>query len=102
MAEKFNNKYRISSTRLQHWNYGWNAAYFVTVCTINREHFFGEISDQIMQLSKIGKLAYQYWMDIPQHFPFVVLNAFKIISSTTPSIGKKTGFIKNRDFHRIE
>lgn len=36
MRNKFNNKYRIASTRLQNWDYGWNAAYFVTVCTKNR------------------------------------------------------------------
>ncbi len=43
MAEKFRNKYRIESTRLQNWDYGNNAAYFVTICTKNRIHYFGDI-----------------------------------------------------------
>lgn len=43
MAEKFQNKYRISSCRLLNWDYGKNAAYFITICTGKREHFFGEI-----------------------------------------------------------
>ena len=41
--DKFRNKYRIPSTRLQNWDYGWNAAYFITICTANRECFFGDI-----------------------------------------------------------
>ncbi len=31
MAEKFQNKYRIASARLQTWDYSCNAAYFVTI-----------------------------------------------------------------------
>ena len=34
--EKFKGKYRIPSARLQTWNYGWNGAYFITICTKNR------------------------------------------------------------------
>jgi len=41
--DKFKNKYRISSARLQSWDYGANGAYFITICTKNREHFFGKI-----------------------------------------------------------
>lgn len=89
MAEKFRNKYRIESTRLQNWDYGNNAAYFVTICTKNRIHYFGDIVEtqniasldvetqnivsQQMQLSEIGKIANQNWLSIPKHFPFVKL-----------------------------
>ena len=31
MVEKYQNKYCIASARLQIWDYGWNAAYFVTI-----------------------------------------------------------------------
>lgn len=79
MNDKFQNKYRISSTRLQNWDYGWNASYFVTICTKNREHYFGEIVDGEMQLSDIGKMAQQCWREIPGHFPFVILDAFVIM-----------------------
>lgn len=43
MSDKFQNKYRIPSARAEWWNYGWNAAYFITICTAHREHLFGEI-----------------------------------------------------------
>jgi hypothetical protein len=37
MKKKYQNKYRIETTRLANWNYGWEAAYFITICTNNRK-----------------------------------------------------------------
>jgi len=79
MADKYQNKYRIQSARLPSWNYSSNAAYFITICTVNREHYFGEIIQHNMQLSEIGKKANDNWLDIPNHFSFVVLDAFVIM-----------------------
>lgn len=52
---------------------------FVTICTQDRECFFGQIADAQIQLSHIGTIANGYWMDIPKHFPFVTLNEFVIM-----------------------
>jgi REP element-mobilizing transposase RayT len=60
--DKFQNKYRIASNRAQWWNYSNNAAYFVTICTANKIHFLGEISDGKMQLSEIGKIVENEWL----------------------------------------
>ncbi len=79
MQNKFQNKYRIPTTRLQTWDYSNNGTYFITICTQNREHFFGNIKNGIMQLSEIGKLAEQYWLEIPNHFPFVELGNFVVM-----------------------
>lgn len=79
MEGKFKNKYRISSTRLAHWDYGSNAPYFVTICTANREHFFGNIANGIMYVSEIGAIAQKFWMEIPVHFPFVTVDAFVVM-----------------------
>lgn len=79
MAEKFQNKYRIASARLQTWDYGWNAAYFVTICTKNKECFFGNIVDGNMHLSETGIIAHKFWMEIPNHFPFAPLGEFIIM-----------------------
>lgn len=72
--EKFNNKYRIPSARLQGWDYGANAIYFVTICTSHREHYFGEIDNDQMQLNEIGLIAHQCWLDIPKYFSNVILD----------------------------
>lgn len=79
MQNKFQNKYRIPSARLQSWDYGSNGAYFITICTQNREHYFGEIINHEMHLNEIGKLAEQYWIEIPNHFPFVELGNFVVM-----------------------
>ncbi len=77
--DKFQNKYRTKSCRLQHWNYGWNAAYFVTICTANRHCYFGKILDGNMQLSALGRKAGSCWLEIPKHFPFVILDVFVVM-----------------------
>ncbi len=43
MEGLFNNRYRISSARLQSWNYASEGMYFVTICTKDRSCYFGEI-----------------------------------------------------------
>jgi len=63
MPEKYKNKYRIPSARLPWWDYSSNAAYFVTICTLNREHFFGEITDNTIALSEIGEIVEKEWIN---------------------------------------
>ena len=60
--DKYNNKYRIASARAPFWDYGRNAAYFVTICTHNRIHWFGKIVDGVMDLSAIGKIVQTEWL----------------------------------------
>lgn len=71
--DKFKNKYRIASARAPFWDYGWNASYFVTICTQNRECWFGDVSDGAMDLSAMGHIANSCWHEITKHFPFVQL-----------------------------
>jgi REP element-mobilizing transposase RayT len=65
MTDKFKNKYRIPSARWREWDYGTNAAYFVTVCTAHRERFFGEITAGEMTMSEIGKTVQAEWLKTP-------------------------------------
>jgi hypothetical protein len=57
MPEKFKNKYRVPSIRLQGYDYRNVGAYFITICTQYRIHYFGECENGVMQLSTIGSLA---------------------------------------------
>ena len=58
--DKFQNKYRIPSARAPFWDYGWNASYFVTICTHNHICYFGDIVEGEMILSDIGEIALSY------------------------------------------
>jgi REP element-mobilizing transposase RayT len=77
--DKYQNQYRIPSARASWWDYGQNGLYFVTICTKNRDCYFGHVCSDEMQLSEIGIIAQQCWMEIPQHFPFIRLDAFTIM-----------------------
>ncbi len=79
MTDLFRNRYRIPSARAAWWDYANNGAYFITICTYDRVHFFGRITNGIMNLSDIGMVAHKCWMDIPTHFPFVELGAFVVM-----------------------
>lgn len=63
--EKFQNKYRIASARLQTWDYKSAAAYFVTLCTQHRAHYFGEIENGKMQMNEIGQITENEWLKTP-------------------------------------
>ena len=78
-ATKFQNKYRIQSTRHPSWNYANSGFYFVTICTQFRRPYFGKIKEKTMQLSDMGRAAMNYWADIPTHFPRVILDTFIVL-----------------------
>src|SRR5690606_5048323 len=79
MANLFQKTYRISSARASWWDYGADAAYFVTICTKSRIPYFGKVIDGMVQLSEIGEMAQQCWSEIPVHFPFVILDEFVVM-----------------------
>ena len=65
---KYKGRYRIPSARA--WWHQYNGGtYFVTFCTKNREHFFGEIKDGVMTLSMVGEYLNQQILLTPQVRP---------------------------------
>ena len=76
--EIFQNKYRIKTTRLAGHDY-CGGAYFITVCTKNREHFLGEIENGIMQLSEIGQYVSENLQNINRHYPYVEIPLFVVM-----------------------
>ncbi len=91
MTDKYKNKYRISSIRLQNWNYGWEGAYFITICTQNRKYFFGNIVNKYMELSPVGVLANLFWYEIKNHTKKVELGAFSVMPDHIHGVIKLTG-----------
>ena len=77
--DKFQNTYRIPSSRLQHWDYRWTGAYFITICTKDKQHYFGDIENDKMKLSNVGILADVYWHEITNHTKNVELGEFAVM-----------------------
>jgi putative transposase len=79
MTDKFKGKYRNESARLQNWDYGWDAPYFITICTKDRVHHFGEIENNKMKLSHQGVIADLLWYEIKNHAKNVILGEFVVM-----------------------
>jgi putative transposase len=75
----FRNKYRIESTRKRGWDYSSPGYYFVTICTLGKEKSFGDIHDDVVQLSRAGIIADQQWKEIPGHYTTVSLDEFEVM-----------------------
>ncbi|NWF88793.1 MAG: hypothetical protein HXY50_04935 [Ignavibacteriaceae bacterium] len=67
------------SPRLKEWDYTTPHWYFVTVCTNNHLHFFGEIINEKVNLNQLGKEAMYLWNEIPSHYKNVELDEFVIM-----------------------
>ena len=99
-TDKYRGKYRIPSARLATWDYGSNAAYFITICALDRTHVFGEVVDGHVDLTPLGQAAWDCWYAIPDHFPFVLLDEFVAMPNHVHGIviiDKPAAGIQNRD-----
>ncbi|MCD6115704.1 hypothetical protein J7K93_01705 [bacterium] len=77
--DRFREKYRIPSARLKNWDYRWHGAYFITICTKNREPCFGKIENGRMQLSHVGVIADIFWNEIKYRKINIESNTFIIM-----------------------
>lgn len=77
--EKWKNQYRIPSARANWWDYSNNGQYFITICTHDRVHHFGEIEKGKLKMTAAGAIAQGFWHEIPRHFPFVHLGEFVVM-----------------------
>ena len=76
--DKFQDKYRIESARAWWHDYD-GGAYFITICTKDREHYFGEIENGEMILSEIGEYTKQCIEKIQQHNPYAEIPLYVIM-----------------------
>lgn len=91
MAGKFMNKYRIPSARHPYWDYTSEGAYFITICTADRIHYFGEIENGKMKYTPVGALANVLWFEIKNHNQNVALGEFVVMPNHIHGILILTG-----------
>ncbi|HUL23426.1 MAG TPA: hypothetical protein VLZ10_18365 [Thermodesulfobacteriota bacterium] len=65
--------------RLKDYDDSKSGYYFVTICTQNREEWFGTVKSGITHLNKFGKFAKNFWSEIPEHFEDVEIDEFSIM-----------------------
>lgn len=77
------------------WHDYCDGVYFVTICSADKKHIFGEIAEGEMRLSELGRIAADCLHEIPAHHPdaeiisHVVMpnHLHIIIAITRPAIG---------------
>ncbi len=74
-------KHNRRSIRLPEYDYSKCGAYFITICTQNRECIFGEIKNNEIKLNDAGKIVNQCWNDLSDHYKHIELDAFIIMSN---------------------
>jgi putative transposase len=65
--------------RLREYDYTKPGAYFVTICTKDREKRFGEIVGGEMRENKLAAVVRSCWNELPDHYVNVQLDAFVIM-----------------------
>jgi REP element-mobilizing transposase RayT len=67
------------SIRLQGYDYSNQGAYFVTICTWNRENILGDVFNSVMQLNSFGEIVMKCWQDLPIHYKYIALDEVVIM-----------------------
>jgi putative transposase len=67
------------SIRLKGYDYSQTGMYFITICVHDKVHLFGEIFNHKMILNSAGEIAKKCWLEIPNHYPNVILHEYVIM-----------------------
>jgi REP element-mobilizing transposase RayT len=67
------------SIRLKGYDYTQAGAYFVTICTHNKEYLFGHVADGEMTLNTFGTIVDHQWRQVPRFFPCASLDEFRVM-----------------------
>ncbi|MCR4418000.1 MAG: hypothetical protein NUV92_09700 [Ignavibacteria bacterium] len=72
-------KHHRRSIRLKGYDYSQAGAYFVTICTKNRECLFGTIENGKMVLNDAGKMIEKWYFKLPNKFPDIRCDEYIIM-----------------------
>jgi putative transposase len=73
------NIHHRQSIRITNHDYSQSGAYFITVCTHQRAHMFGEIIDGRMVLNGAGLIVQNCWHKISTHFSMAFMDEWVIM-----------------------
>jgi len=84
-------KHHRRSIRMRGYDYTQAGAYFITICTQDRECLFGTIVDGCMHMNDAGRMVQSVWNEIPDHHPGVDVDAFVVMPNHVHGIIILTG-----------
>ncbi len=62
------------SIRLKGYDYSTAGAYFITICTHEREQTFGDVLDRTMVLNELGHIAQLHWQKLARHYSHLIVD----------------------------
>jgi putative transposase len=62
------------SIRLNGYDYSKSGAYFITICTHEREYLFGDIVDEAIELTIFGNIARSNWDRLSHYHPNLIMD----------------------------
>lgn len=65
--------------RLEGFDYGSEALYFITSCIKGRHHYFGEVRKGQMALNKYGEVANNQWKWLFEQYEYIKSHAFIVM-----------------------
>lgn len=87
------------SVRMKGYDYTGPGAYYVTVCTQERECLFGEVINREMTLNSAGRMVETVWHGLRKRFPFVILDTFMVMPNHIHGILVLSG--NNQGEHKV-
>jgi REP element-mobilizing transposase RayT len=67
------------SIRLAGYDYTRPGAYFITICTQDRQRLFGAVAANAVRLSDAGDMVARWWGELPRKFANVMTDAFVVM-----------------------
>jgi len=83
--------------RLKDYDYSLGGAYFVTICVDQMRTLLGKVHDGKVELNTIGQMVEGVWLELPDHYAGVVLDAHVIMPNHMHGI---VGLIDPATTHR--
>ena len=74
------------SIRLQEYDYSQAGAYYITVCTRDRESLFGNVLDGQMRLNDAGQIIQSVWNGLPQFYVGIELDVLSLCPITSTGL----------------
>jgi len=72
-------KHCRKTIRLKGWDYSNIGAYFMTICTYNRECLFGDISSSTMQLNEYGQITMECWKWLSCQYTYIEIDEWAVM-----------------------
>ena len=85
-VKNLNDQRRRRSIRLQNYDCSKSGAYYITVCTRNRELLFGDVVRGQMQINEVGRIVETVWLSLLQFYAGIELDGFIIMPNHVHAI----------------